>query len=350
MQKDTYKNAFLLCTTFLGAVIGAGFASGKEIAQFFLPFDNLGILALFLSCFAMAFYFYAVLKKIYCENVKNTFEYLCKLSNTFFARIIYVFIYIFTFVIFCAMFAGSGALLEQRYNIPFVIGALLMAVVCYFVFYKNAYGILKLNAYLTPVMIIGIIYLGIYVLTNEKSVFNEFDIGINLVKNALVYASYNAINIIVVYCEMGHMIKNKKTIVLSSVFSGTALFIISLVLYFMLLMFKNDIIFYELPVLEISKNSGGFYTVILIFAMITTAVSAGFGLITFLQKFFRCKKLLPVLICISGVLFSQIGFSQIVAKVYSFFGYLGIFLFLLIIFDYLKNLKRNKNYKKTRNN
>ncbi len=335
MQKDTYKNVFLLTTTFLGAVIGAGFASGKEIAQFFIPFDRYGFVAIFLSCFAMAFYFYAVLKKVYTDNITSTYEYLEKISNKFFAKILYVFIYIFTFVIFCAMFAGSGALLKQRYNFPFFAGTFLMGVVCYFVFYKNVYGILRLNAYLTPIMILGITIMGIFSLFFDNAVFNDF--GVNIVKNSLVYASYNAINIIVVYCEMGHMINNKKTILISSVLSGIVLFIISSIIYTMLIMFKNDVILYDLPMLEISKKIADAYTVILIFAMITTAVSAGFGLITFLEKIFKkSKKLLPVLMCVSGILFAQIGFSNMVANVYSFFGYLGVFLFIIIIIDCLK--------------
>lgn len=351
MQKDTYKNAFLLSTTFLGAVIGAGFASGKEISQFFIPFEKYGFLAIFLSCFAMSFYFYAVLKKVYSENITGTFEYLTKISNSFFAKLLYGFIYIFTFAVFCAMFAGSGALLEQRYNIPFSVGTFLMGIICYLVFYKNAYGILKLNAYLTPVMILGILLMGIFVLFFDNAVFNNF--GVNIVKNSLVYASYNAINIIVVYCEMGHVIKNKKTIAVSSIASGTALFIISSVIYILLMMFKNDVIFYELPMLEISKKFADIYTVILIFAMVTTAVSAGFGLITFLEKIFkykRIKKILPALMCVSGILFAQIGFSEMVAKVYSLFGYLGIFLFIIITIDYFKQikcLKKRDNIKKT---
>ncbi|MBE7037435.1 MAG: hypothetical protein E7404_00850 [Ruminococcaceae bacterium] len=348
MKKGIYKEAFLLCATFLGSVIGAGFASGKELSLFFMPFDKWGIFALFLSSFLMAFYYYVVLKKVYVENINNTFEYLVSISNDFFAKIIYAFIYVFSFAIFCAMFSASGALIKERYNLPFIYGTLLMAAICYMVFYKNAYGILKLNAILTPLMILGIIILGIYSIFCDKDVFNDF--GIKLVKNSFVYASYNAINIIVVFCEMGHIIKSKKTAFLSGIFSFFGLFLISVILFVMLLMFKNEAMFFELPILEISKNMKDFYVVILIFAMITTAVSMGFGVLTVLQKVFNPNKQLPFLMCIMAVLFSQIGFSGMVSKVYSFFGYLGMGLFLVIFIDYIKTLKKREKYKISKKN
>ena len=348
MKKGTYKEAFLLSATFLGSVIGAGFASGKELSLFFLPFDKLGIFALFLSSFLMAFYYYAVLKKVYAENINNTFEYLVKISNDFLAKIIYTFIYIFSFAIFCAMFSANGALIKERYGFPFFYGTFLMGVVCYVVFYKNAYGILKLNAILTPIMVVGIIILGGYSIFCAKDVFNYF--GIKLVKNSFVYASYNAINIIVVFCEMRHIIKSEKTVLFSSVLSFLGLFLISLILFVMLLMFKNEAMLFELPILEISKKMKDFYVVILILAMITTAVSMGFGVLTFLEKCFKKQKHLSLFICLMAVLFSQIGFSDMVSKVYSFFGYVGMLFFLIIFKDYIKTLKNKEKYKKTKKN
>ena len=76
MKNNVLKCSFLLSCTFLGAVIGAGFASGREIAEFFLPFGKWGILGLFTACFVLAFCFYAVTKTVAENSIKNTYEYL----------------------------------------------------------------------------------------------------------------------------------------------------------------------------------------------------------------------------------------------------------------------------------
>ncbi|UKI38075.1 MAG: hypothetical protein L6V93_08810 [Clostridiales bacterium] len=72
MKNNCLKCSFLLSCTFLGAVIGAGFASGREIAEFFSAVrKNGGFLGLFTACFVLAFCFYAVTKTVAENNIKK---------------------------------------------------------------------------------------------------------------------------------------------------------------------------------------------------------------------------------------------------------------------------------------
>ena len=129
------------------------------------------------------------------------------------------------------MTAGSGALFKQMFSLPYVFGALLMCTVCGVIFYRNIYGILNANAYLAPTMVFGIIYIGIVSLSDTREVFGGFNSIAPLFVSSLVYASYNSIGIISVFCEMGDMLGNKRTPVLSAVMSGIMLFAVSLVLF-----------------------------------------------------------------------------------------------------------------------
>ena len=46
MVKGNRVTTFKVAATYIGTVIGAGFASGQEILQFFSVFGNMGILGL----------------------------------------------------------------------------------------------------------------------------------------------------------------------------------------------------------------------------------------------------------------------------------------------------------------
>lgn len=102
MKNNCLKCSFLLSCTFLGAVIGAGFASGREIAEFFLPFGKWGILGLFTACFVLAFCFYAVTKTVAENNIKNTYEYLEYIANPFFCQKLFISLYMLFRLRFCA--------------------------------------------------------------------------------------------------------------------------------------------------------------------------------------------------------------------------------------------------------
>lgn len=348
MKNNNFKCAFLLACTFLGSVIGAGFSSGREIAEFFLPFGALGAFGLLIACFMLAFCFYAVTKTVAEYNIKNTYEYLEHMTNAFFAKIIYVFIYAFSFALLCAMTAGSGALFNQMFALPYIFGSGIMCVVCCVIFRRNIYGILNANAYLTPVMIFGIIYIGIASLLNTHEVFAGFQSIAPLFVSSFVYASYNSVGIISVFGEMGDMLKNKRTPIWSAVMSGVMLFAVSFILFLALLKFRNDALTLELPVLKIAGRAGLFYTVLMFFAMLTTAVSSLFSLIKFCTNTFCCDKNAAFYICTLAFLCSLMGFSEMVSRVYPVFGYIGMF---LIAYSDVKFVidRRNKKLKSLKN-
>ena len=87
----------------------------------------------------------------------------------------------------------------------------------------------------------------------------------------------------------------------------------------------------EMPMLTAAKNSGLeiFYSFILILAMLTTAVSSGFG-------FIKSIKLKPVysnmILFVTSMIMLSFGFAPLVEKVFVFFGILSTSLLIFVIF------------------
>ena len=84
----------------------------------------------------------------------------------------------------------------------------------------------------------------------------------------------------------------------------------------------------ELPILFIAKKNSIFFTITyglsIILAMLTSAVSAGFGFIENISGSKKTQKFILIGLCVISVLASNMGFSNLLRTLYPFFGFLGI--------------------------
>lgn len=92
----------------------------------------------------------------------------------------------------------------------------------------------------------------------------------------------------------------------------------------------------ELPIVYIANTLGTFgkyvYGIVILIAIFTTAVSAGYGFLINVSKSKKTYLKLATIICLTSILISQLSFSNLVNILYPIFGYLGIIqiIFLLI--------------------
>ena len=74
-MRDIIKATFLI----IGTIIGAGFASGQELYQFFLKFGKLGFFSMIISCVISGIIMLKTMKFVKNENVNGYNEFLKKL-------------------------------------------------------------------------------------------------------------------------------------------------------------------------------------------------------------------------------------------------------------------------------
>jgi uncharacterized membrane protein YkvI len=253
---------------------------------------------------------------------------------------------------FCVMVAGSGAILYEKFGIAKEFGIAVMVISCLIVFLFDAKGVVAINGILTPVMLTGIVFLGGYIL-----IFKDTDVislanaahkaAYNWCTSSLVYVSYNTLTIIVIMTALYPLLTNRKVAVLGGMTGGMALGCIAFILWGVLLMFYSDILPYEIPFLHIVMKKGkmveSIYIFILYCAMFTTAVSSGFGFLNRAVHWIKINKTLCIfLFCGLSVPLAQIGFSNMVKNIYSVFGYLGMFMVALILFDGIREFASNR--------
>ena len=136
----------------IGTIIGAGFASGKEIFTFFNLYGMWGFLGLVIAELIIGFVLYKVFCIIlgydvtsYNELIENLFG-----KTNFATNVLCNIINIFLLVSFIVMVAGFAAYFSQEYALPYFFGAFIMAMLSFITFLKNIEGIVKVNSFFIP--------------------------------------------------------------------------------------------------------------------------------------------------------------------------------------------------------
>lgn len=108
----------MILFTIIGALIGAGFASGQEIYLFFYRFGKNGIMGIILCNIIMSYIIYKTLKVIYNNNINTYKDFLNYIfSNTpRLSRIINIIINIFLCITFFIMVSGFGTYIYQEFR------------------------------------------------------------------------------------------------------------------------------------------------------------------------------------------------------------------------------------------
>ena len=142
----------------IGALIGAGFASGQEIYLFFYRFGLKGIWGLLLCSILIGAVIYKTLLIIYEHNIKNYEEFLVTIfKNRKLAKILNWTINIFLLGTFFIMVSGFGAYFEQEYGTTHLVGSAILAIICFIVLLKNISGVAKINTLVVPILIVCIL-------------------------------------------------------------------------------------------------------------------------------------------------------------------------------------------------
>ena len=327
----------MLIFSIIGTLIGAGFASGQEIYVFFYKYGINGILGLILCSFMIGITIYMTLHTVYNKNINNYESYLHEIFNS--KKMCYasnIIVNVFLIITFYIMVAGFGSYFEQQFKISNIVGVIIFSLLCFIILIKDIKRVKIVNSIVVPVLIIVVLFIGFLSLKNIKiSNVKVTNNGYNWILQSIVYCSYNIILVIPVLVSFGKYIKNKKQIILISIASSVIIFILALSIFFILMTIKVDYSKIQMPaVYAIDKSFSQFsfiYGVVILLSIFSTAISIG---ISFIKNRTQNKKRYPQIaakMCISSVVISNFGFSNLVKTFFPIFGYLGMVQIIYIL-------------------
>lgn len=338
-----------LAFTFIGTIIGAGFASGQEIKKYFVDFGGYGLIGII---FVSVMFIIIGEKIMLMGHSSKADSYDRILSYGFRCKFRKVIDYILCFCLISTastMFSGTGAFLEQSFGIPLFIGALIMMVVSFFVTILGIKSIMKVSSVIVPILILLTCVIAI-------SSFNGIDLTkvtvINEIRpkgifpalfSAIIYGAYNIVMGLSVLPILGNSAKDKKQIKLISILSGLIIGIFGIIIYFSLFVNYDKIQASEIPIDILGSSSYKLlYGISFLIAVLTTAVGALYGVYTrFDKNIFKF-----IIILVVSYVISLFGFSTLVARLYYAMGIFGIFLIIMLLIGFNISLKRHNSFNK----
>jgi uncharacterized membrane protein YkvI len=358
-EKESMKKkrniSWQIGAAYIGTIIGAGFASGQEIMQFFTKYGSIGMLLLFLSGVLFSACGYAV---FYLSKHYQTYDYNSFIIKICGPRLSLVYDCIITMFLFFGasiMFSGSGAIFHESLGFSKMLGIILIALLSLLVVLKSVDGILRINSLVVPILICVILFvLFKTILTSNTADF--YSNAANIYKgdflkpvfSLIFYCSYNLVLAIGVLTAFSQDIASIKTLKRGAYIGGFGLMTLSIALNICLILYVPAILKLSIPVLYISTMHGIYikYAVMLcIWCEIgTTAIANIFSLAKRVVKnrpqLYRPASLFIILACIP---MAFVDFKSLISFFYPLFGALSMFLIALIFLKFIQVKISGKN-------
>ncbi|GAB6099648.1 membrane protein [Halanaerocella petrolearia] len=335
MKLDRYLQ---VTVTYIGAIIGAGFASGQEILQFFVSYGPSGLLGIILSGFLFIFLGIAIGLVGYHIQLVDYQSLFYRLGGKVIGLLADLFLTLFLLGSLIVMLAGCKEIFNHFFNWPINLGLILTIITIVITNYYGLDGVMKLNTILIPILIL----ISIVVVINLTSSFelnsSHFSLNWMPISSALIYSGYNLVLGMAILLPLTAKVE-KKELIWGIFTGGLILGIIAFLIGYILLDFFSSVVGSEIPMLHILKvykiSLYYIYALVLWLAMITTASCNLYGLVTRLEaisKFRKSTLLIIILFFILPVI--QLSFSQLVEFVYPWLGKISLSLVVLLIVSY----------------
>lgn len=338
-------SAFTVAAIYVGTIIGAGFASGREIWQYFGVFGKLGILGLI---FAGLMFIIMGMMLVYIGRKLGTSDIghvILPFRNKTVASVLGYVVAITIFVALVTMSAAGGAFTKQQFGIDRSVGGFIIVIMVIFTVLGNFQRISGVFNMLIPVLVLVVAGGSLYVIfTPMISESGAADIAPSPLANnwffaSMIYMAYNMIGTIPIMARAGIQARDMKTALRGAALGAFVLFLMALTLNLAL---SKDPAFadrMDLPMLgmagRISYVFNVVYSVVLFFSIYSAATSTFYGVTTKIKDGPR-KKYFVVILAMLGFLLGLAGFREIIAMVFPVVGILGFFVTVMVIFNFFR--------------
>ncbi|UOE96571.1 hypothetical protein [Alkalihalobacillus sp. LMS39] len=327
----------------IGTMIGAGYASGRELWQFFGSESGLAIFLfsiLFIVCCTV------IMNLSFEKRSSHYIPILQELMGKRITKLYDMMIVLYLFSTTVIMLAGGGATLEVI-HLPYWGGVAIICGLLILLFIWGIQGMTSMNAFVIPILIVCLLSILV-----AFQYLQGFPIEFKLSEQgnwpaALTFTALNILPLVAVLSAVGGEIKEKGEIYIASIGSGVILGSISFLYNESLLQVAGEIMLYEIPLFAILKHYP-YYMVILMsgllwVAIYTTAASGLFGLISRFKEYLNVSPwLLASLLLLLMVPLTTFGFSNLISVLYPLYGVLNLYVFASILLYPILN----KNVKK----
>ncbi|WP_335870191.1 YkvI family membrane protein [Bacillus sp. 2205SS5-2] len=336
---NKWKQAFQLAAVYVGTVVGAGFATGKEIVEFFTRFGFIGFIGILLSGYLFIIMGTKMMMKSQQINAKSFEDFQLYLFGPLFGKIMNGIILLMLLGVTAVMLSGAGAVFEEQLHLPKELGVGLTVFLGYLVILIGTKGLYLVNSFVVPMMILFNLLIMISAVSTEGFI-SEFmwiphsEDGWKSVVAPFSYAAFNLAMAQAVLVPVASQIKDRQTIKLGGIIGGVMLTAILLSIHSTLIMLPQ-LELYEIPMAAVMQLvGGGFYWlyVFIIYGEIFTSVIGGiYGLEKQAMTHLTVNRSIVLLFLFAMLYFiSTFDYSELLSYLYPLFGNISLIFIILL--------------------
>lgn len=338
-MKTNWGAAFQIAAVYVGTVVGAGFATGREIVEFFSRFGIFGLVGILMSGY-MLIYMGSKLMRIAASIGAKSYEEMNEhLFGKFFGRLINIVMLIMLLGVCAVMLSGAGAVFEEQLGLTKALGIFVTIALSLAVMFVGLKGVFAVNTFVVPMMILFSLIL--FFLSVKLPGFMDQVVFLPYAddgwKSVVAPFSYTALNLSLaqaVLVPVAAEIKDDQTVKWGGILGGIALTLILLSSHLTLIMLPGFETF-EIPMAVIMKQlASGLYWifVLIVYGEIFTSVIGNiFGLERQIQKYIKLPSMVVVsILFIICYFISQIHYGTLLSVLYPVFGYISLIFIILL--------------------
>ncbi|MGI6345451.1 MAG: hypothetical protein ACOX18_10535 [Bacillota bacterium] len=322
--------------TLIGALVGAGFASGQEIQQFFIR-DNASWLSGIIVSVLLFLALMLFLTEISWRNRIDSYQQLLiHLSGPSVGQLFQHLFALFLWFGLIIMLAGSSTLLQVQLGMPRLLAAVATAVLVYLVGWQQVAGLARANEVLVPTLLFLVLFffLRSFIAPASPPPPAALPPGHSWLWSAVLYVAFNSALLLVIIPPLVAAARDRQAAYQGVCLAAVGIGCLMTVISSLLARYNTVARGAEIPLLgvaaELLPEFPSLYAVLLWIALATTAFANFDGMRQYLQQTLPAAYsgyLLAALIL--ATLASQWSFAGLVGLLYPLMGYF-CFIFYLI--------------------
>lgn len=338
------KRTITTALAYVGLMVGAGFASGQEVLQYFVSFGIQGIWGSVIAAVILALTGMIILQLGSYYRAHEHSVVFGEIAHPIISKLLDYFITLTLFCIGLVMIAGAGSNLNQQFGLPVWVGSAIMAALCIGAGLLDVSRLEAVIGALTPFIIVIVVAASAVAINASDRSFSTLQRVATEIPSSLPHWTLSSINYVALALALGismAIVMGGDQLDPKSAgrggFVGGLLFGGLLVIATLALFMQVGRVAHQpMPMLELVNAIHPAAGVVMAFIIFGMIFNTGVGMFYALARratSSRPERFFPVLIAAvaAGFAGSFVGFKALVGYLYPIIGYVGIALIVILV-------------------
>jgi len=332
-MKSPRIQAMQIAFTYMGTIVGAGFATGQEILQFFTKYGHLASYTIVIAAFLFVWLGYKIMMLSSHISAKSYEDLNIAILGDRLGKLVSHFMLIILLGVSSVMLAGAGTIFSEHWGVTYQLGLIITGIVSYILLQKGMNAILAINSIVVPFMLLFtllVIMKTSQLPTSAQFITLETNQSLwSAIASPFLYVAFNLALAQAVLVPLGSQVADKNTIRSGAIIGGIGIGFMLIAGHFALSANMPDIAKFSIPMGGIAKQFGILiqtaYIFIIFSEIFTTLIADVYGLTLQLHSRFQWSKPLILFVTLVACYFiSQIGFQILLSTLYPIFGFISL--------------------------